>query len=106
MLPPRIRAPPRERWSRCLGVTSKIHDLTAQHLKSLRRKRFRKEISIVVLSVHQWNNDLLRLNHVSNEEMSARDVLRTPMMFRIVGEIARSLVVCSKDSRSVRQCRY
>ena len=53
----------------------KIHDFSTQELKSLGRQGFSKEIRVVVVRVDQWYDDLLGLDHVSDEEVPARDVL-------------------------------
>ena len=57
---------------------------TAQVLKSLGRQRFCEEISVVVVRVNQRNDDLLRLDHVPNEEVPASNMFRSTMMFWII----------------------
>ena len=53
----------------------KVHNLAAQKLKPLGRQGFSEEIRVVVVRVDQWYDNLLGLDHVSDEEVLARDVL-------------------------------
>ena len=80
--PPYSDAPPRTKIAG--SRVTEIHNSTAQIFKSLRRQWLRKEISVVVVCVHKRNDDLLRLDHVPNEEVPASNMFRPTMMFWII----------------------
>ena len=83
--PPAFQRPPANDGCGIHSRLVQIHDFAAQHLEPLRRKRFGKEVCVVVYCAYERHNKFLGLDHIANEEMSSRDVFRSIMMLRVIG---------------------
>ena len=67
-----------------LALVGQIHTLAPKKFKPLSWKRFRKEVSVIVVRVNERHDDLVRLNHVPHVEMPACNMFRSIMMFGII----------------------
>ena len=52
------------------------------------------------MCAHKRNLDLERLNHVTDEEVTALHMLHAVMMLRVIGDVPSALGVSIKGSRS------
>ena len=53
--------------------------------KSLRREQLSEEVRVIIRRANQWDDDLLRLDHIADKEVPARDMLRPVMVLGIIG---------------------
>ena len=63
---------------------AQVHNLATKKFKSLRRQGLSKEVSVVIMRVNEGHQDLLRLHHVSDEEVPTLHVLGAIMMLRVI----------------------
>ena len=66
------------------------------------RQRLREEVGHVGDGGDERHNELLVLNELTHVEVSALDVLRLVVVLRVVGKVARGLVVGGERRRRAR----
>eukprot|EP00965_Chrysotila_dentata_P029614 984601-Pleurochrysis_carterae.AAC.1 len=76
-----------------------IHDMITHREEQARRERFREEIRKIVSAANKRDGDVEGFHSLAYKEMAPVDVLGPLMVFRIVCEVDRGLVVHSQRSR-------
>ena len=66
------------------SFTAQVHNLATKKFESLRWQRLSKEVSVVIMRINEGHHDLLRLHHVSNEEVPTLHVLGAIVMLRVI----------------------
>ena len=76
------------------GLAAHVHDLVAKFEEPRRaRERLRKEVAHIAFALDPGDANLELLHHVAHEEVTPLDVLHATVVFGIVGDVARALVV-------------
>eukprot|EP00965_Chrysotila_dentata_P191677 6174676-Pleurochrysis_carterae.AAC.1 len=70
-----------------------IHDYVAHGKERTRRERFGKKTRQVSGAGHKWDRDVMRLDAFSHEEMTAVSMFGPLMVFRVVCQVDRGLVI-------------
>ena len=80
-------------------VSRDVHNAVSQCKETFGRKGLREEVRDVFIRLNEGHADLPALDRLSNEEMPTLDMLRTLMVFRVIGEVDGPLVVNEKGDR-------
>ena len=85
----------------CWSGSDLIHDVFTQGVELAGRLHgFSEEVSKVISGAHKGHLEFKGLDHVAYEEMAALHMLHAIMMFRVIGDITRTLRVRSQGSWS------
>ena len=79
-----------------------IHEDVAEAEEGFRVERLGKEVGDVVGGADEWDVELEGLDHVTDEEVAAGDVLRLVMVLGVVRQVAGRLVIAMEMRCSTR----